>query len=199
MKRVLVDYDGEAILYSDFLDSQQADHYFSLLLNNLSWQVEHIKFYGKEVKVPRLVAWYGDEAAEYRYSGVSHKPLEWTRELLELRERISSYTGFTFNSVLANLYRDEKDSMGWHSDKEKELGPTPIIASLSLGAERTFKLQHNKAKEVIEVVLNPGCLLIMKGTLQRHWRHCVPKAKEAKSARINLTFRTIFGDSIKST
>lgn len=186
-----INYDGELYLYSSFLSSSEASHYFSLLLSALAWKEETIKIYGKQVKVPRLVCWYGDVDAHYRYSGIDHEPLPWTQELAELRDKISTYTGYDFNSVLANLYRNQNDSMGWHSDKEKELGEKPTIASLSLGETRLFKLQHKKTKEIIDVELQSGDLLMMEGNIQQYWRHSLPKSKIKLSARINLTFRRI--------
>jgi alkylated DNA repair dioxygenase AlkB len=93
---------------------------------------------------------------------------------------------------LANLYRDGKDSMGCHADDEKELGPNPVIASLSLGDERLFRLHHKKTKDKLDIVLGHGDLLVMAGTLQHYWMHAVPKTKKLKTPRINLTFRKIF-------
>ena len=188
----LIKSNGEVYLYNDFLSSDEASLYFNKLFNTLSWQEESIKMYGKLVKVPRLICWYGDKGAVYRYSGVTHEPLLWTEELIELRDKITELTGYQFNSVLGNLYRDENDSMGWHADKEKELGERPVIASLSLGETRLFKLQHNKTKEVVDIELPSGSLLMMEGELQHHWRHSLPKSKRALSPRINLTFRKIY-------
>ena len=165
MKTNLIPYNGELYLYDNFLNAGEAISYFEKLLDSLDWQEERIKMYGKEIKVPRLVCWYGDFNAVYRYSGVTHKPLIWISELLELRHKISNQTGYQFNSVLGNLYRNEYDSMGWHSDKEKELGEQPVIASLSLGQTRLFKLQHNKTKEIVDIELASGSLLMMEGEI----------------------------------
>ena len=187
----LIKYEGEVYLYKGFLSSDESQFYFSTLSEYLDWQEEYIKIYGKQIKVPRLVCWYGDPGANYRYSGVTHEPLPWTQELVVLRNKINELTGHQFNSVLGNLYRGQNDSMGWHADKEKELGINPVIASLSLGEARLFKLQHNKTKEIVDVILEPGSLLLMQGAIQHHWRHCVPKVKRALAPRINLTFRKI--------
>ena len=147
--------------------------------------------FGRPVKVPRLMCWYGDPDASYTYSGVKHDPLPWTETLNSVRRHVEQICRHPFNSVLANLYRDGRDSMGWHADNEKELGINPVIASFSLGDERLFRLSHNKTKEKLDIVLGHGDLLIMAGALQHHWRHSVPKTKQPKMRRINLTFRQI--------
>ncbi len=183
--------DGELYFVEDFVPRREADSFHGLLRRDLAWREEEIVMLGRRVKVPRLVCWYGDKGAVYRYSGVDHVPLPWTETLLILKERIERFCGRRFNSVLGNLYRDGRDSLGWHADKERELGPNPFIASLSFGAERLFKLRHNKTGETLDIVLTHGSLLLMGGSLQHGWRHAVPKTREPKTERINLTFRTI--------
>lgn len=191
----LVPCDGEAYYFPAFLSRPEADTLFDELVASIAWQTEELALYGKRILVPRLVAWYGDRGAVYRYSGVHHEPMPWSRRLLELRELVAGATQHSFNSVLANYYRNGNDSMGWHADKEPELGVNPVIASLSFGAARLFKLQHNKQKQIVDVVLEHGSLLLMCGSLQHHWRHCVPKTRQAVGGRINLTFRRIILDS----
>lgn len=188
----LAPYEGELYLYPQFYRSQHADALFTALKTSVAWQEEEILIAGKWCKVPRLMAWYGDAHAHYQYSGVNHRPRPWTSELLAIKEKVTQYCGGEFNSVLLNLYRDGQDSMGCHSDDEKELGKNPLIASLSLGAERLFKLHHKTRKTTLDVVLGHGDLLIMAGTLQHYWQHSVPKTKQLKTPRINLTFRKIY-------
>jgi len=137
------------------------------------------------------MCWYGDPDAYYHYSGVTHQPIPWTIELLAVRSKIEQCCQCVFNSVLANLYRNGNDSMGCHADDEKELGVNPVIASLSFGDSRLFKLHHKKRKETLDIQLEHGDLLIMSGSLQHHWVHCLPKTKQFKKPRINLTFRRI--------
>jgi alkylated DNA repair dioxygenase AlkB len=161
------------------------------LLAELAWEQESISIAGRTVLVPRLVCWYGDASARYRYSGVDHQPLPWTGTLSEIRMLVESRVGAPFNSVLGNYYRGGSDSMGWHADKEAELGINPTIASLSLGVSRRFLLRHNRTHEQCELKLAHGSLLMMAGSLQHHWRHCVPKTRAAEDPRINLTFRYI--------
>lgn len=187
----LAPFDGELFLIRRFYQQPESDWLFTKLQGTLAWQEEDILIYGKQCKVPRLMCWYGDPDACYRYSGVDHQPLPWTEELLIIREKIQNDCQFSFNSVLANLYRSGRDSMGYHADDEEELGRNPVIASLSLGDERLFKLRHKKRKENLDINLGHGDLLIMAGTLQHHWVHALPKTTKPKGPRINLTFRKI--------
>jgi alkylated DNA repair dioxygenase AlkB len=187
----LVPFDGELYLIKQFYSLPESDQLFAQLQTDLAWQEEAIFIYGRWVKVPRLMCWYGDPDAWYRYSGVNHQPMRWTPTLQAIREKVEQQCQCTFNSVLANLYRDGNDSMGCHADDEKELGINPVIASLSLGDERLFKLHHKKTKDKLDIVLGRGDLLVMAGTLQHHWIHAVPKTKKLKTPRINLTFRKI--------
>ena len=191
MVKNLVSQDGELYYLAGFLAASVALHYLERLSAELDWQQEVATIVGRRVPIPRLVCWYGDEGSVYQYSGLTHYPQAWTETLLGLRQSVESASGHRFNSVLGNLYRDGQDSMGWHADQEKVLGSNPFIASLSLGAERLFKIRHNKTGETVAINLASGSLLLMGGPLQHHWRHCVPKTQQAKPARINLTFRKI--------
>ncbi|EKO3386411.1 alpha-ketoglutarate-dependent dioxygenase AlkB [Vibrio fluvialis] len=184
--------DGKLLWIEHFLTPTQADHAFSVLTQELDWQQEAITLFGKSVLQPRLQAWYGDKA--YTYSGLTMPPKTWTPMLADLKQRCELLAGQAFNSVLANLYRDGQDSMGWHQDNEPELGQQPVIASLSLGETRRFVLRHLHSKEKLELPLSHGSLLIMAGNTQHLWQHCVPKTVRALEPRINLTFRLIHGD-----
>ncbi|EKO3933637.1 alpha-ketoglutarate-dependent dioxygenase AlkB [Vibrio fluvialis] len=184
--------DGKLLWAEHFLTPTQADHAFSVLTQELDWQQEAITLFGKSVLQPRLQAWYGDKA--YTYSGLTMPPKAWTPMLADLTQRCELLAGQAFNSVLANLYRDGQDSMGWHQDNEPELGQQPVIASLSLGETRRFVLRHLHSKEKFELPLSHGSLLIMAGNTQHFWQHCVPKTVRALEPRINLTFRLIHGD-----
>lgn len=189
--RTLVNRDGEALLFEHFIVGEEATALAEQLRQDVNWQTETIVLYGREITVPRQVCWVGDAGIRYTYSGVVHDPLPWPPVLAALRTRVQAFTGHDFNSVLANRYRDGTDSMGWHADNERELGRNPVIASLSFGADRVFKLRHNKNSETVEVRLGNGSLLLMCGSLQHHWRHCLPKMRGITEARVNLTFRYI--------
>lgn len=161
---------------------------------NIRWKQDHLKLYGKAVPLPRLTAWYGDPGAAYTYSGIKSEPNPWADGLLHLKQRIEALIGSTFNSVLLNWYRDGRDSLSWHADDEKELGPDPVIASANFGATRDFQLRRNDDHgEKLTLPLRHGTLLVMRGELQRHWRHAVPKRANVAGSRFNLTFRTIHG------
>ena len=155
------------------------------------WRQEEITVYGKSYLQPRLSAWHGD--LSYSYSGIRLEPVPWTPTLLNLKTRVEALTGHQFNSVLLNYYRDQNDSMGMHSDDERELGPQPAIASLSLGEERTFLLRHKTRKDLktTRLTLHAGSLLLMQGDTQQFWRHGINKERHPCGPRINLTFRAI--------
>lgn len=191
----LIDFDiipkEDLYLIRAFCPEPEADRLFDTLLTSLMWQEEDIFIFSRWVKVPRLMCWYGDPHAHYEYSGVNHHPKPWTAELLDIKAIMERQCRCTFNSVLANLYRDGRDSMGCHADDEKELGKNPVIASLSLGEERLFKLHHKKSKKSLAINLGHGDLLVMAGDCQQHWLHSIPKTKTSKTPRINLTFRKI--------
>lgn len=184
-------FDGELYLVKGFYQTHEADQLFDTLLHSLDWQQEKIFLYGRWLNVPRLMCWLGDKGANYTYSGVNHQPLIWTDSLLLIKHKIELQFQCSFNSVMANLYRNGSDSMGCHADNESELGMSPLIASLSLGEQRLLKFRHNKSKEIVDVDLHHGDLLLMAGSIQHHWRHELPKTKKKKRQRINLTYRKI--------
>ncbi|MEN3278665.1 MAG: hypothetical protein V7631_4455 [Massilia sp.] len=159
------------------------------LLAQTPWRAETVVVFGKRHLQPRLTAWYGE--ASYTYSGLRLEPLPWTPLLGELRAAVEAACGARFNSVLLNLYRNGRDSMGMHSDDEPELGPEPLIASLSYGTARTFILRHKRNKQTLRLPLGDGTLLLMAGTLQQNWLHGINKSARALGARLNLTFRYI--------
>lgn len=187
----LAPIDGEIYLIKQFYPEQKADGFIKLLLSELEWQEEQIFIFGRWVKVPRLMCWYGDNDAYYKYSHVVHKPQPWTTTLKQIQHDIENYGEYKFNSVLANLYRNGNDSMGCHADNEPELGKNPLIASLSFGDTRILKFRHKHSNCVLNIPLENGDLLIMAGECQHHWQHQIPKTRQKKNARINLTFRKV--------
>jgi alkylated DNA repair dioxygenase AlkB len=184
--------DAEIVYYSSFFSPEEASEYFKILLNQIEWQHDEIKIFGKIYKQPRLTALYGINNASYRYSGITMFPKSFNSVLKEIKTKIEEITEIKFTTVLLNYYRDGSDSNGWHSDDEKELGENPVIVSISLGAERTFRLRHKKDKtQKKNLTLQHGSLLLMAGETQHHWQHCIPKSKKDIKPRINLTFRVI--------
>lgn len=168
-----------------------AERVLAALLDEVPFAARTIKLFGREVMQPRRVAWVGDRQAVYTYSGTRHEPLPWTPVLARLRSELGERTGLAFNGVLCNLYRDGRDSMGWHSDSEPELGPEPLVASLSLGAARRFVLRHRTQEHTLPLRLESGSLLLMCGPTQRFYRHALPKEPGVQGPRINLTFRQL--------
>lgn len=185
--------DAELAFAEHFYSQEAADTLFTALLNETEWRQENIQVWGKSHLQPRLTAWYADTGTEYSYSGIKLQGKEWTATLRKIKEDISAATGQQFNSVLLNLYRDQRDSIGWHSDDEAELGRNPVIASLSLGATRSFRLKHKTRAEqkILSLALPQGSLLLMAGGTQHHWLHGITKQTRTVAPRINLTFRQI--------
>ena len=178
--------------FPEVFPAAESKSLFEKLTENITWRQESIIIFGRKVLTPRLTAWYGDAGAVYKYSGVSFDPLPWTEELLYIKSKAEALAGTTFNSVLLNLYRDGSDSMGWHSDDEPELGRDPIIASVNLGEARRFDLRlKTDHHQKLQILLEDGSVLVMKGDLQHHWQHQIAKSAKVKEPRINLTFRTI--------
>ncbi len=184
--------DAELELLAPWAEPATADRWLRQLVEQTSWQQPRLRLYGREHPVPRLVAWYGDAEADYRYSALIHRPLPWTPLLAQIRAQVMEAVGQPLNGVLLNYYRDGQDSMGWHSDDEVELGANPLIASLSLGATRRFDLRR-KGQSRIEhsLWLEHGSLLVMRGPTQHHWQHQVAKTRSDCAPRLNLTFRSI--------
>lgn len=163
------------------------------LIDETPWRAESIVVWGKKFLQPRLIAWYGDPGSAYTYSGIHLDPMPWTKTLRDIKVKVEAVSEESFNSVLLNYYRDHRDSMGLHSDDEPELGKRPIIASLSLGEERTLIFKHKSRLDLksVRIRLGSGSLLLMKGETQRHWKHGIDKERGPCGPRVNLTFRRI--------
>jgi alkylated DNA repair dioxygenase AlkB len=175
-----------------WLPRAEADALLPRLLAEVPWETHRIRMFGRMVDSPRLSCWIGDAGARYRYSGTLFEPHPWPRPLQALRERLRDALGTDFDSVLANRYRDGRDAMGWHRDDEPELGPQPVIASLSLGATRRFRLKaDDPAIPPLALALPHGSLLVMRGATQSRFRHALPRTARPVGERINLTFRRI--------
>ena len=181
--------DAEVDYWGGFFAPDEARALFDALRAEIRWERHRVRIRGHEIDCPRLSGWEGD--ATYAYSGLTLRPAPWTPRVTDVRRRIEAATGETFNSVLANLYRDGGDRMGWHADDEPELGRSPVIASASFGAPRRFLLRPKRGGASVPVLLEPGSLLVMRGATQRHWMHSVPPTRRPVGPRINLTFRRI--------
>jgi alkylated DNA repair dioxygenase AlkB len=193
LKKTTLPKDLNVELLKAFYKTSEADKLFLSLLKkeNITYESRDIKLFGKVYKQPRLISWHGDPKATYTYSGELFKPKAWTKSLNKIRKDLQEHLGVDFNSVLLNLYRDGSDSMGLHSDDEKELGDRPIIASVSFGETRRLRFVHKKTKESYNFELAHGDLLLMKGQTQELFKHELPKSKKYLKPRLNLTFRKI--------
>ncbi len=184
--------DADLSLLPDWQPAAVADTWLAQLLEQTPWEQPQVRLYGRLHPVPRLVAWYGDPEARYRYSGLVHQPLPWTPLLEQIRDRVAAAVGQPLNGCLLNYYRDGQDSMGWHSDDEAELGPEPLIASLNLGGTRRFDLRRKGQTRIAHSLsLAHGSLLVMRGPTQHYWQHQVAKTRSLCAPRLNLTFRLI--------
>lgn len=183
--------DGIVNYYGKLMSASEANAMAQALLDRIEWRNDEAVIYGKRIITKRKVAWYGEEAFSYTYSNTTKTALPWTPELLFLKNLAEKHSGETYNSCLLNLYHDGSEGMAWHSDGEKDLRKNGAIASLSFGAERKFCFKHKKSGEKIDVFLEAGSLLVMKGETQTHWLHRLPPTTKVHQPRINLTFRTI--------
>lgn len=181
--------DGIAVLYRNVWPVMVAAALFDDLSEQCAWEDTTIVMFGKEVREPRRSAWHADSGVTYRYSGSTRVQHPWTPALTAVRSRCEEITGRHFNGVLANLYRDGRDSMGWHADDEKSLGVDPTIVSASFGAERRFQFRHRTNREIITIDLPHNSLLVMAGPCQTFWKHRIAPTQRVVEPRINLTFR----------
>ncbi len=185
--------DADIQWWPDFLAPPLADALFQQLLSDIPWRDDHITLYGKTYPVPRRQQWFADGGLSYTYSRIEMYPTPWTASMEQVRTALTQATGLVFNTCLANLYRDGQDSNGWHSDDEEELGPDPVIASVSFGATRDFRLRHNNSRQTHTLALTHGSLLLMGSGSQTHWQHTLPKRTRVHEPRVNLTFRRALG------
>lgn len=195
---VIMDWPGADMLYypavgPDFPPPGLLPH----MQAELPWRRENIHLFGRTYAQPRLICWMGDEGCDYRYSGTVWKAQPWHPLIARLRDIVQNLTGASFNSLLLNLYRDGQDSISYHADDEPELGPEPVIASLSIGQERVmlFRHRHDSTIPTRRISLASGSLLIMRGKTQANWKHAIPKSRKAIGPRLNLTFRRIIANA----
>jgi alkylated DNA repair dioxygenase AlkB len=193
LNKVILPLENAKVVYfPEFLSVIEANSFFELLKSNIAWQQEEVKVFGKLYPQPRLTALYANNNRKYSYSGLTLEPKPFTPSLIKLKQRIEEISNTNFTSCLLNLYRNGKDSNGWHADDEKELGRNPVIASVSLGQERIFHFKHKTKKELkYKLLLENGSLLLMEGETQHNWYHQIPKTRKIINERINLTFRII--------
>ncbi len=183
--------DSEIQYVANAFTAWEADRLFQSLLVDIPWRTATLTIAGQKRPLPRLQCWMADQGRSYSYSGLKLTPHPWNPDVLRIKARMEQLCEHSFNSVLLNYYRDGSDSVSWHADDETELGPNPIVASVSLGAERTleFKLKFNLTTPKKQIVLGSGSILIMGKTIQNNWLHQIPKISGTIDPRISLTFR----------
>ena len=185
------DRQSEITFWPSWLGSAEADDLLAIAINQVAWRQDNIHIAGKSIPIPRLQNWYGDPTTSYTYSRIKLQAVAFPPWMETLRRRVESQTGNCFNRTLVNYYRDGQDSVDWHADDELELGPEPIIASVSLGQERAFLLRHKTTKERLNINLPHGSLMMMGSGIQEHWQHSIAKDKNVVGPRINFTFRNM--------
>lgn len=192
---------AELSLARAWLEPAMSRRWCEELWGTVRWEQPSIQIAGVPRRIPRLQAWYADDDAALRYSGTEFSAEPISRRLLELKNAVERFCQRRFNSLLINAYRDQHDSVAWHADDEPELGVRPVVASLSLGASRSFQLKSKprayaqtewyKGRRALNLELHDGDLLIMGPGVQEHWLHAVPKQSKACGLRLNLTFRWV--------
>jgi alkylated DNA repair dioxygenase AlkB len=187
----LLPHDGIVHYHGKIFNDEEGLLFYNNLMNQIKWEHDKAIIFGKEIITKRKVAWYGEKPFSYTYSKVTKYAKPWTVALKKIKEEVEKQSGETYNSCLLNLYHSGEEGMAWHSDGEKDLKKDGAIASVSFGAERKFAFKHKDSKEKVEVWLENGSLLVMKGTTQSHWVHRLPPTKKIHSPRVNLTFRSI--------
>lgn len=187
----LLPYDGTVHYHGNVFSSEDSKSLFNVLSTDINWEHDEVMMFGKKIITKRKVAWYGDEPFDYTYSHVKKTALYWNDALKRIKDKVEQASGETYNSCLLNLYHSGEEGMGWHTDNEKELKKEGAIASVSFGAVRKFAFKHKETQEKVELTLDNGSLLVMKGSTQSHWLHRLPASKKVAQPRINLTFRTI--------
>ena len=189
----LLPFDGIVNYHGMIFSRTEADHFLKVLSADIFWEHDEVMMFGKKIITKRKVAWYGDKPFDYTYSHVKKSAMPWTSALKAIKDKMEACSGETYNSCLLNLYHSGEEGMGWHTDNEKELKKEGAIASISFGAPRKFCFKHKQKEEKVDLLLDHGSLLVMKGSTQSHWLHRLPPSKKINSLRINLTFRTIIG------
>ena len=182
---------SDIVFWPNWLGQSDADELLETAINKTPWRKDVINIMGKQIPIPRLQNWFGDPNTSYTYSRIRLQAVVFPGWMEQLRVNVERETEKPFNRALVNYYRDGKDSVDWHADDEASLGFEPLIASVSVGAERVFQLRHNVTKEKIKINLPHGSLLLMGAGIQEHWQHSVAKVKQLDDPRVNFTFRNM--------
>ena len=189
--QIIIKHDGEAVYYPCVFDGDTSVQLLAELVQAIEWQHDQVIMFGKQITTKRKVAWYAGEGISYTYAGKRKDPLPWTPLLLSIKEKVEKQTKANYNACLLNLYHAGDEGMSWHRDNEKEIVPESSIASVSFGAARKFAFKHVNNEQKVEIMLESGSILDMRGPIQQHWYHALPPSKKVKDLRVNLTFRLL--------
>lgn len=189
--QIIIKQDGEVIYYPCVFDEATSVQLLAKLVQDIEWQHDQVIMFGKQITTKRKVAWYAGEGISYTYAGKRKDPLPWAQVLLSIKEKVEKQTNANYNACLLNLYHAGDEGMSWHRDNEKEIVPESSIASVSFGATRKFSFKHVSEEKKVEVMLESGSILDMRGPIQQHWYHALPPSKKVKDLRVNLTFRLL--------
>lgn len=181
--------DSAITFWPNWLSITDADNLLSKSIESIDWRADIIRIVGKQIPLPRLQQWFGHPGTSYTYSNICMQAVSFPDWIDRLRLSVEEQTESAFNRALVNYYRDGSDSVDWHADDEPELGPEPVIASLSLGVERVFQLRHRLTKQRISISLPHGSLLMMGAGIQSYWQHRIAKVANLQEPRVNFTFR----------
>lgn len=181
--------DSAITFWPNWLPAADADNLLRKSIESIDWRADIIRIVGKQIQIPRLQQWFGQPGTSYTYSNICMQAVSFPDWIDSLRIAVEEQTGSAFNRALVNYYRDGSDSVDWHADDEPELGPEPVIASLSLGVERVFQLRHRLTKQRISISLPHGSLLMMGAGIQGYWQHRIAKVANLQEPRVNFTFR----------
>jgi alkylated DNA repair dioxygenase AlkB len=185
----LLPFEGLVNYHPFAFSTEEIKAYFPYLSNEIAWQQDVVKLFGKTYITDRKVAWYAEKPFIYRYSGQSKIALPFSPTLLDIKSRVEKLTGSAYDACLLNYYHNGSEGMGWHSDNEKSISPNSSIASVSLGVTRKFQFKHKIQGLKLDLILDSGSVLDMREETQEFWLHALPKSKKIAGARINLTFR----------
>ena len=185
----LLPSDGQVNYHPFAFSKEEIESHFHDLSNEIIWQQDVVKLFGKTYITDRKVAWYAEKPFIYRYSGQSKIALPFSPTLLDIKSRVEKLTGSEYDACLLNYYHNGSEGMGWHSDNEKSIRPNSSIASVSLGVTRKFQFKHKTQGLKLDLILDSGSVLDMRGETQEFWMHALPKSKKVLGTRINLTFR----------
>lgn len=159
----------------------EPDDLFDALRREVPWRADERQMYDSVVAVPRLTAWFSDAARVGR-------PL-----VTRCRDRLNEYYSSSDDPLISAglcLYRDGLDSVAWHGDRiGRGRSEDTLVAVLSLGSARQFLLRPRDGGTALRFTVGHGDLLVMGGSCQRTWDHCVPKTRRHVGPRISVQFR----------